>query len=113
MARLQVALLTLLARGLGAQAPAPAPAPRPVAVTDLVRLRDVAAPELSPDGAWVAYTVASADSTEDKQPGAVWMTSWDGAPTLRLTQSKPGEITPRWSPAGRWPPFLSGPAAAH
>src|SRR5437660_10614193 len=95
---LPAVLLTLLWRGVGAQAPAP----RPVAVTDLFRLRDVADPELSPDGAWVAYTVAGADSTDDKQPGAVWMTSWDGARTLRLTQSKPGESTPRWSRDGRW-----------
>src|SRR3989440_10418030 len=111
-------LLALVACALGAQAPAPAPAPaapapRPVTVGDLFRLRDVADPQLSPDGAWVAYTVTRADSVEDRQPGAVWMTSWDGARTLRLTNSKEGESAPRWSPDGRWLAFLSGREDEH
>ena len=102
-------LLTLLWRGVAAQAPGP----RPVTVADLFRLRDVADPELSPDGAWVAYTVTRVDSIEDKQPAAVWMTSWDGTRTLRLTNSKEGESTPRWSPDGRWLAFLSSREDEH
>src|SRR5256885_17056768 len=110
---LPAVLLTLIARGLGAQTPAPAPAPRPVTVGDLFRLRDVADPQLSPDRAWVAYTVTRAALVEDKQQGAVWMTSWNGARTLRLTNSKEGESAPRWSPDGRWLGFLSGREDEH
>src|SRR2546430_5046579 len=113
---LPAVLLTLVACGLGAQAPAPAPpapVPRPVTVTDLFRLREVADPQLSPDGAWVAYTVTKADSVEDKHSGAVWMTSWDGARMLRLTNSKEGESAPRWSTDGRWLAFLSGREDEH
>jgi dipeptidyl aminopeptidase/acylaminoacyl peptidase len=102
-------LLTLLRRGVDAQAPAP----RPVTVADLFRLRDVADPQLSPDGAWVAYTVARADSTVDKRPSAVWMTSWDGTRSWRLTNSKEGESAPRWSPEGRWLAFLSSREDEH
>src|ERR1041384_4877742 len=105
---LPVLLLTLVT-GLGAQTPTP----RPVMVTDLFRLREVADPQLSPDGAWVAYTVTGADSAEDKQPGAVWMTSWDGARTLRLTNSKEGESAQRWTPDGRSQAALAIPQQQH
>src|SRR5437763_15481988 len=74
---LPAVLLPLVARGLGAQAPAPAPhapVPRPVTVTDLFRLREVADPQLSPDGAWVAYPVTTAEWVGGKASREVLIT---------------------------------------
>ena len=99
-----------LVPALGAQAPtavAHSTPPRPFSLDDVVRVRDVREPQISPDGAWVAYTVSTADTAEDRNKSAVWMASWDGTRNVRLTTSKPGEDAPRWSPDGRWLAFLS------
>jgi dipeptidyl aminopeptidase/acylaminoacyl peptidase len=81
---------------------------RPLRATDIYQLREVRDPQLSPDGAWVAYTVTIADSARNRNDTDVWMSSWDGQTHLRLTSSPESESTPRWSPDGRWLAFLSG-----
>src|SRR5262252_4869614 len=82
-------------------------AKRPLRVGDLYRLRNVGAPELSPDGQWVAYTVTTLDSAKDKSNTDVWMANWDGTQAIQLTSSPDAETTPRWSPDGKYLSFLS------
>ena len=86
---------------------AQAPARRPLKLDDLDRVRQVADPQVSPDGQWVAYTVTRVDVAADKDDTDVWMVSWDGARNVRLTSSPDGEKKPRWSPDGRYLSFLS------
>jgi len=81
---------------------------RPLRPTDFYRIKDVGAPRISPDGAWVAYTVTTTDSAKDKTDSDVWMVSWDGTRTLRMTSSPEGEGNPRWSPDNRYLSFVSG-----
>jgi len=93
-------------------APNAAPGAAPVAKralrpADIFRVRDVRDPQISPDGKWVAYTVTVADSARDKNDTDVWMASWDGKENLRITSSKDGESSPRWSPDGRYLSFIS------
>jgi len=96
------ALLSLVTSPVHAQAK------RALHSGDLYHLKEVRDPQISPDGGWVAYTVSTVDSAKDKSDNDVWMTSWDGATTIRVTSSPESESTPRWSPDGRYLAFLSG-----
>jgi dipeptidyl aminopeptidase/acylaminoacyl peptidase len=99
-----VLLLALVPAVLGAQS---ASTRRLVTLNDLDSVVDVADPQIAPDGAWIAYTVTSADSTDDDYDSNIWMTSWDGKRTVQLTRTTDDETTPRWSPDGRYLAFLS------
>ena len=103
-----VFFLVALAVGIGHVAVfAEQPAKRPVKLDDLVRLRTVGDPQLSPDGKWVAYTVSTIDLEKDKRDTDIWMVSWDGGEEIRLTSSPDGESRPRWSPDNRTLAFLA------
>lgn len=101
--RLLVAVIPAVAAAQSA-----APAQRPIQPNDFYRIRTVRDPQLSPDGAWVAYDVSTPDSATDKNVTHIFMASWDGAQTLQLTASAESEGSPRFSPDGRWIAFLSG-----
>jgi dipeptidyl aminopeptidase/acylaminoacyl peptidase len=103
IASLVPALAVVLALPLVAQS-----GRRPIQLDDLYRLRTVSDPQISPDGDWVAYTVSTPDTAEDRSDDDVWMTRWDGTRSVRLTWGKESEHTPRWSPDGRYLAFLSG-----
>ncbi len=96
-----LALAALLPAALLAQAP------RAITPADLLRLRAVGDPQVSPDGEWVAYTVGTIDAAKDKRDTDVHMVRWDGSRTVRLTATPASESRPRWSPDGRYLAFVA------
>jgi dipeptidyl aminopeptidase/acylaminoacyl peptidase len=80
---------------------------RLMTLDDLNALREVSDPQISPDGNWVAYSVETVDLKRDRHDSDLYMTSWDGRRTVRLTSSPRTEHTPRFSPDGTWIAFLS------
>jgi len=100
-------LLTLLIATAAAEAAPPAQARRPLTVDDLSAVRVVSDPQISPDGNWVAYTIEETDVKADLSRSDLWMTSWDGTQTVRLTETPESEHSARWSPDGKQLAFLS------
>ncbi|HNV28049.1 MAG TPA: S9 family peptidase [Cyclobacteriaceae bacterium] len=82
-------------------------AQRPITPSDIYKIRSVSDPQVSPDGRWVAYVLSTPDSVKDKSDSDIWMISWDGKESVKLTASKEGESKPRWTPDGKYLTFLS------
>ncbi|MCU0758762.1 MAG: S9 family peptidase [Steroidobacteraceae bacterium] len=76
---------------------------------DLVRLRRLSDPQVSPDGRWVAFTLRETDVDANRGRTDVWLLEIGAKAPLarRLTQSPAADSSPRWAPDGRSLFFLS------
>ena len=75
--------------------------------TDIYKLQNLSDMQLSPQGDWIAYSLSKADSAKDKYISHIWMTSWDGASNVQLTNGEDGDDSPKWSPDGKYLSFIS------
>ncbi|MBW2009868.1 MAG: PD40 domain-containing protein, partial [Deltaproteobacteria bacterium] len=76
-------------------------------VDDYFALKNVGSPRVSPDGAWVAYTVETKDLKNDQSETRVWMVSTAGGEPIPMTALGSSAWRPRWSPDGNYLTFLS------
>src|SRR5258706_7362262 len=79
--------------------------PRPMQPEDLLRFAWAADPQISPDGARVAFTRVHVDAEADEYRSALWVISSDGGAARALTFG-PFDSQPRWSPDGRTLAFV-------
>jgi dipeptidyl aminopeptidase/acylaminoacyl peptidase len=75
---------------------------------DLFQFNWVADPQISPDGARVAYTKVTVNPDRDAYETSLWLVSAEGGEPQRLTNG-PHDGSPRWSPDGGRLLFVRSP----
>jgi dipeptidyl aminopeptidase/acylaminoacyl peptidase len=82
-------------------------APRPITVDDQFQIRDVTDAQITADGKWVAYVVATQSLKDDKTDSRIWMIPTTGGEPIPLTAEDVSSEHPRWSPDGKFLAFTS------
>lgn len=68
---------------------------------DMVSIRRVGDPQLSPDGRTVAYTVGVVNKAENKTLTHIYTVGLDGSNPRQVTKGTASHSSPRWSPDGK------------
>jgi dipeptidyl aminopeptidase/acylaminoacyl peptidase len=80
---------------------------RQFTISDLLKVRRVGDPQLSPDGKWIAYTVTDIDKTANRGIPQIYLVPTTGGEP-KLLGSGLRSSSPRWSPDGKWIAYTSG-----
>jgi len=101
------ALLTIVVLSFAAVAAKEQQPARAFTIDDLLKIRRVSDPQLSPDGRWIAYTITDTDKAANKRVSQVYVISTDGGEPRAVTNDKQSSHSPRWSPDGKRLAFVS------
>jgi dipeptidyl aminopeptidase/acylaminoacyl peptidase len=80
---------------------------RAMTIDDLLGVKSVSDPQVSPDGKAVVYVMSELDRSTDKSNSDLYLIPTAGGEPKRLTTSTGADNHPRWSPDGKTIAFLS------
>src|SRR5436190_15277946 len=80
---------------------------RRFAIDDLLKVRRVGDPQVSPKGDFVAFTITDPDKTANKSTTQIYLVPLRGGEPRQLTNDERSSATPRWSPDGETLAFVS------
>src|SRR5712691_7740887 len=77
-------------------------------VEELLKVRRVGDPQVSPKGDLVAFTVTDMDLQANRGKTQIYLVPLNGGEARQLTNDENSSTTPRWSPDGSKLAFISG-----
>jgi dipeptidyl aminopeptidase/acylaminoacyl peptidase len=97
----------LLIGGLFVQLAAQPAARKPFTFEDMMSLKRISGPVVSPDGKWVLFAAVDVDLKENKRTSHLWVIPVAGGEARQLPSTPAGESGGRWSPDGKSYLFVS------
>jgi dipeptidyl aminopeptidase/acylaminoacyl peptidase len=80
---------------------------RPMTIDDLLAVKAVSDPQISPDGSLIVYVVSELDRATDKATTSLWLVPTSGGEPRQLTTTPGTNNHPRWRPDGKAIAFVS------
>lgn len=77
-------------------------------INELINVKRVGDPQLSPDGKKIAFTIGVVDKEANRTLTQIYTVSLDGSDLKQLTNEKRSSSSPRWSPDGKHIAYTSG-----
>src|SRR5258707_10376505 len=77
-------------------------------VNDLLGVKRVGDPQLSPDGKWVAFTIGVVNKEANKVVNQIYIVGVDGTKQKQVTNGTSSSAGARWSPDGKRIAFTTG-----
>jgi dipeptidyl aminopeptidase/acylaminoacyl peptidase len=95
------AMAILLMGGVFVQVSAQPATKKPFTFEDMMALKRIGGPVISPDGKWVLLAAVDVDLKENKRTSHLWVVPISGGVARQLPATPAGESEGRWSPDGK------------